>query len=544
MPHHTRPPARSATGRRILGVQPLKAVFALEYMLQGLANPFQGITYQPFIRHFRVDYGLSEAATQALFAKSYLAWSFKPVIGFLIDAYGRTRSILILLLVIAVFGYILTPLIDRGPTLFFASMFLLSIVLAATDVAVDRATVVAGEEESRSTGRSKSTTVGLNQAICWVSIYGTGVLAAVLGGYLSEHVPFSRLMIGLASVPLLVLGAVILLPRDRAVPIPVTRSIQGFWEGLNTGPILGVMLFYFIFHFQPAMGPLWNNHLIETLGFTQTQIGFADGCSYVGLFLGVLLFAWKGVRWQDLLGLRKIFRFYIVLSVAFNLSQYLLVEPRFSAVTGAMHRLIPFMDDGTVRLVYLSSYNLLIAIGIALVRMSTFSLVGAVIPAAAAGSLFAGFMSVSNLAYSFSYSSGAWLYDHGMDFRLLRGIQSALFGLPGSPGSEMSIQMLILLGSLAYFLSFAAVHLLPDRRQTLATEVSEETFEGPGRWRILGGRALRAVNISAIAAGTAAFFVSLLAWGLDPVSALMSSFFGTAILRQAALDLLLRRARA
>ena len=86
---------------RARNLTPLKLVFALEYVMQGLANPFQGITYQPFFKHFRVDYGLSEAATQRLFAKSYLAWSFKPLLGFLMDAYGRTRTLLIGLLTLA-----------------------------------------------------------------------------------------------------------------------------------------------------------------------------------------------------------------------------------------------------------------------------------------------------------------------------------------------------------------------------------------------------------------------------------------------------------
>ena len=58
-----------------------------------------------------------------------------------------------------------------------------------------------------------------------------------------------------------------------------------------------------------------------------------------------------------------------------------------------------------------------------LIWMSTFSLVGAVVPVAAAGSLFAGFMSVANLGYTFSYASGAWLYEHGMAVAPLRGVQ-------------------------------------------------------------------------------------------------------------------------
>jgi MFS family permease len=535
--------AVSTPVRRLFGVHPLKLVFALEYVLQGLANPFQGITYQPFFRHFRLDYGLSEAATQGLFAKSYLAWSFKPLLGFLIDAYGRTRTILMALLGAAVLGYLLTPLVDTGPMIFFGFMFALSVVLAATDVAVDRATVIAGDEEAKTSGRSKSTTVGLNQAICWTAIYGTGILAAVLGGYLSEHVPFDGLMVALVLVPLLVLAVVLMLPRDRATPIPLARSVRQFWRGLNSGPILGVMLFYFIFHFQPAMGPLWNNYLIETLRFSQTEIGIADGAAYGGYFAGVILFAWKGVRWQDRLGLRKIFRVYILVSVGINLTQYLLVDPYFSSIARELRRALPFWSEGTVRLIYLCSYNAFLAVGVALIRMSTFSLVGAVIPVAAAGSLFAGFMSVSNLAYSFCYSSGAWLYDHGMGISFLRGLQGTLFGLPGGPEDDLSVNMLILVGSLAYLLSFVAVGLLPDRRKTLATPDAEQAYPGPERWRAVGTRMRRAVNVAALAGGLAVVLVTVLGVEFDPISAVIMSFFGVTMVRKAVLDRLLRRIR-
>ena len=91
-------------------IDPLKIVFALGYVMQGLANPFQGITTLSFLRHLQQGYGLGEGEASRLFAKSYLAWSFKPIIGFLVDAYGRTRTILIGLLGLAALGYLLTPL--------------------------------------------------------------------------------------------------------------------------------------------------------------------------------------------------------------------------------------------------------------------------------------------------------------------------------------------------------------------------------------------------------------------------------------------------
>ena len=39
-------------------------------------------------------------------------------------------------------------------------MLAVSVVMAGTDVAIDRATVIAGDEEARTTGRSKATAIG------------------------------------------------------------------------------------------------------------------------------------------------------------------------------------------------------------------------------------------------------------------------------------------------------------------------------------------------------------------------------------------------
>jgi len=520
----------------------LKWVFALEYVLQGLANPFQGITTQPFFRHLHVTYGLGEGDTQRLFAKSYLAWSFKPLIGFLIDAYGRTRTLLLGLLGFAIIGYLLTPILDTGPLIFFGVMFALSVVLAGTDVAVDRATVIAGDEEAKSTGRSRATTVGLNQAICWLSIYGTSVVAALVGGWAAEHVPFRGLMLALAAAPAMVLVAVLRLPRDVAAPIPLRRSIAQFWSGLNSGAVLGVMLFYFLFFFQPQLGPIFISYMVDTLHLTQAQIGVGDAATNVGWFLGVLLFVWKGVRWQERYGMRTLFRVYIVVSAVLGLVQYTLLDPWFSAITGALSRALPFLDARTVRVGFLCVNNAVVAVATSLFRMSTLSLVGAVIPVAAAGSLFAGFMSVTNLAYTFSYASGAWLYDNGMSIAPLRAVQRALFGRSGAPGDKLSMNMLILIGSVAYFASFIALHTLPGRDATRASE--GQAPPGPERWLILPAGLRRAVDAGALATGAALLVWLIWRVKIDPVSSVLMTFLGVCMLRKALLDALLRRRRA
>jgi MFS family permease len=522
---------------------PIKWVFALEYVMQGLANPFQGITYQPFFAHFRNHYGLTEAATQGLFAQSYLAWSFKPVLGFFIDAYGRTRTIMVVLLIAGVLGYLLVPVIDVGPKVFFWGMFVLSVCFAATDVAVDRATVVEGAQEASERGISKATSVGLNQAICWLSIYGSSIIAAVLGGYMAELVPFGVLMASLALVPLAVLLAVWRLPRDRVKPIPVSRSFGEFWRGINTGPILAVMLFYFVFTFQPAMGPLWNNYLLTTLGFSQSQVGISEAVGYVGYVVGVILFTTRGLEWQDRFGLRRLFRYYICAGILINLTQYLQVEPWFSINSTHLAELVPLLNRSTARLVYLCIYSGLQATAVSMIVMSTFSLVGSVVPTNAAGSLFAGFMSVSNLALSFSYASGAWLYEHGLEFASLRVLQARLFGIVGNSGENMSVNMLILVGSCVFVLSFACVHVLPDRAATLAAPGSELVEPGPERWLALPAAWRRMVNAVAIIFSIVAFGFAFGILEIDLIAATLVTFFGTTMLRKVTLDSLLKLTR-
>jgi MFS family permease len=519
-----------------MGMNPIKVLFAMEYVLQGIANPFQGITYHSFFRHFHFTYGMTEAATQGFFSKAYLAWSFKPIIGFFMDAYGKTRTILIFLLLSGVGLYLLTPLVDKSALVFFWMMFALSVLFAGTDVAVDRATIITGNEESVTQGKSKAATVGINQAICWAAIYGTSIIAAFSGGWIADNVKIHFLLISLAIVPAVVFLVVLRLPKDTATSIPLRESVTNFWKGLNTGPVLWIILFFFLFHFQPAMGALWTNYLITQIKFTQTQIGYADSVGYFGYFVGVLLFAWLGIKWQERLGLRTLFKIFIMMSICVNLTQYLMVEPWFSETTYTISTWLPGSDPAIVRWVYFAGYNFLSSILISLIRMSTFSLVGAVIPVAAAGSLFAGFMSVANLAYSFSYASGAWLYENGMRFGMMRAFQDVLFNISASSSDNMSVAFLIFIGSLAFLLSFLAVHMLPDKHQTQAVADKEDSMASPDRYKKLGQGFLRTVNRVSLTAGIVVFCLFSLVAGIDILAGIILTFLGITFLRKAFLD--------
>jgi hypothetical protein len=124
----------------------------------------------------------------------------------------------------------------------------------------------------------------------------------------------------------------------------------------------------------------------------------------------------------------------------------------------------------------------------------------------------------------------------------LRALQRGLFGLVGGAADKLSMHMLVLIGGLAYFASFIAVHLLPGRDETLAGGTTA-TPVGPARWLVLPAGWRRATNASAV--GTAVAVLAILVWRLkiDPVASALATFLGICLLREWLLDALLRRSR-
>ena len=348
----------------------------------------------------------------------------------------------------------------------------------------------------------------------------------------------------LALAPLTVLVVALQLPADKATPIPLLKSVANFWDGLNTGPILWIIVFYFMFHFQPAAGAIMTNYQLETLKFTQDQAGFTDSMANVGYFLGVVVFAKYGVRWQDSVGLKRIFQIFILLSIGASLTQYAVLDPWFTRASGLIHAALPFLSDEQARIAWYSTYNIMFYLFMGFTRMSTFSLVGSVIPANAAGSLFAGFMSVANLAYSFSYSSGSWLYEHGLEVGVVRTIQQDLFGIPAKTGDSMSMVLLVFIGSISFLLSFIASNKLPDKRETRSSDDATLNQEGPRQYATLGRPTLRALNLGMVLTMAAVFSLLFFGAGSDPIQSVLLSFFGSAFLRKVALEILYKRSGA
>ncbi len=123
-----------------------------------------------------------------------------------------------------------------------------------------------------------------------------------------------------------------------------------------------------------------------------------------------------------------------------------------------------------------------------------------------------------------------------MRIGIFRTFQDSLFNIPASSSDNMSIALLIFIGSLAYILSFLAVHMLPDKLRTQAVQDKEEYIASPDRYRELGHGFLKTVNIAGLAAGIAVFCLLSLVAGIDILAGVILTFLGITFLRKAFLD--------
>jgi hypothetical protein len=162
--------------------------------------------------------------------------------------------------------------------------------------------------------------------------------------------------------------------------------------------------------------------------------------------------------------------------------------------------------------------------------------VGSVIPVNAAGSLFTGFMSVANIAYSFSFASGSWLYTNGMHYSVFRGVQKIVFGIPSNPGDKMSFALLILISAVVCLFCFAVVHKLPDKTRTKAMDDLLRSFVGPEQFKVLGASFLRLVNISTLLFAAVFFCTGQFIWKMDIITNCIVTFFIPTFFRKVFLD--------
>jgi hypothetical protein len=132
------------------------------------------------------------------------------------------------------------------------------------------------------------------------------------------------------------------------------------------------------------------------------------------------------------------------------------------------------------------------------------------------------------------------LYEHGLEFGVLASVQQGLFGISAASSPNLSVQMLLLIGSLSYATSFLVVHVLPDRHATAGEGTAEL---GPERWQQLSPRLRGWVNAASWGLGVSALLAAVWLAELDVISSVLICFFAVALLRKVLLDRMLAHAQ-
>ena len=371
-------------------------IFATLYFVQGTGQLSGGLVSQPLRSMLRIwEYDSGEMAT-FMFLLGF-PWYIKPVFGLLTDFVPikgyRRKSYLILSSLLVITGFLVATLVPLTPA--FATGILLVMLLpafgiASTDVATDAAMIEVGQPLGI-TGRIQSAQ--------WAAIYGAALLCGVAGGWLAEH---GQLRLGFLTCALL--GAVALYiavfqiqekPRPELQRDQLKRAIKVLGEALRTRMVLLIALFYLFLNFNPFSADVLYVHMSAELGFSEQFIGYTYTISSAAAIVASVLYG--------LFAKRVPLRFLLHGSVIFMVLSSLV-----------------YIGLGT------QASAIIISLAYGFVYMITFltqlELASRYCPPAAAGTVFALLMALSNLSVSLSSIVGGRFYE---TWKLSFGVDTA-----------------------------------------------------------------------------------------------------------------------
>ena len=162
----------------------LAVLFGAMYFVQGIAEPTEGLIAQP-VRSLLKSWNYSATAIAGFGALLAVPWMIKPLYGLLTDfvplAGTRRRSYLLVTSGAATAGLFALYLSDL-PTGAYSLLLVLLLVptigVAFSDVVVDALMIEKGQPRGLT---------GQLQSIQWGAMYGGGMIAALVGGWLSHH---------------------------------------------------------------------------------------------------------------------------------------------------------------------------------------------------------------------------------------------------------------------------------------------------------------------------------------------------------------------
>lgn len=379
----------SATSSPKIGAKALfrfAVAYGFIYFVQGISEPTTGLVSQPNQAMLR-DWGRNSAEVSAFVSLLTLPWCFKALFGMVSDfvPLGRFRRKSYLLAASAcatvAFGVLsATPLTKSMQTPLLYWLLLAAVAVIFGDVAID-ALMVETAQPLGMTGRM--------QSVQWTAIYGGAILAGLGGGYLSAY---HRQKLGFLLCAVLMacsflLAAFFLEETPQTAPQRAWRKAAPLlWNLLRTRRVVVVGLFLFLWNFNPFSHTVLYFYATKQLDFGENLFGRMSAVGAVGSLLACIGYAFYCRR----VSMRWLLHLSIVCGLICNMIYWPLAR-----------------ESG--------AYTISVIFGLTYMTGSIIQgdLAARACSLDAAGTLYALFMSICNLASALSMWLGGYLYQQG-----------------------------------------------------------------------------------------------------------------------------------
>ena len=360
-------------------------IFAVLYFVQGTGEPTAGLLAQP-LRSMLRNWGSDSAEIATFMFLLGIPWYIKPVFGLLTDFLPirglRRKSYLILSSSLMIGGFLvasLLPLTQAATTSILFLLLLPSFGIAMKDVTTD-ATMIEMGQPLGITGRLQSAQ--------WGAMYGAGLICGVAGGWISQH---GQQRLGFLICSILGLVALYIAvfqikenPQPEVKRERLKHALKVLGEAARTRIVILIAIFYVLLNFNPFSADVLYVHMSEELGFSEQFIGYTYTISSIASILSCILYGLFAKR----VPLRFLLHGSVIFMILSNLV-YIGMRTQLSAI------LISF------------AYGLIYMV----TNLTQLELASRYCPPAAAGTVFALLMSLSNFSVSLSSILGGRFYE-------------------------------------------------------------------------------------------------------------------------------------
>jgi len=264
--------------------------FLAHYFVQGAV----GIAYEPMNYLLKDHLQLSPGKAAGFWAWTTLPFLFKPLYGLVTDFFpirGYRRKAHLAIGALTAAGAFFGLALERRYT--FMSLLwptaLSCFALAFADVACGGLLVEDGKARHE-TGRYQALHIG--------ALYFSAVLVGIGGGWMTAHVPFSRIFALTGVLPLAIFALVFFIHEDSTGQRSPRSGTIAFWSLIRTRAFWGLSLTILLWNFYPFLGTVQFYYQSNVLGLSPQWIGSLMTIGSVAGLIGSAAF-WKLCRGRN-----------------------------------------------------------------------------------------------------------------------------------------------------------------------------------------------------------------------------------------------------